>query len=117
MAWRTGFEFVVICAVIGVQSPSNSVLAQKVVVDATPSHMVNAFSPIRALGAGVDRLRSGEGAPEMDRLFGARLNAGCSYLLRREAGDFSIIMSWQLSQYLKNVGPEGWSLAAGAPCS
>jgi hypothetical protein len=58
-----------------------------------------------------------EGAPEMDRLFGARLNAGCSYLLRREAGDFSIIMSWQLSQYLKNVGPEGWSLAAGAPCS
>jgi hypothetical protein len=39
--------------------------AQQVVVDATPSHVVNSFSPIRALGAGVDRLRSGEGAPKM----------------------------------------------------
>ena len=67
MVWRTSFEFVVICAAIGALSPSPAVLAQKIVVDATPSHIVNAFSPIRALGAGVDRLRAGEGAPEMDR--------------------------------------------------
>ena len=31
--------------------------AQKVVVDAEPSHAVNSFSPFRAMGAGVDRLR------------------------------------------------------------
>ena len=37
-------------------TPAN---AQKVVVDAAPSHVVNSFSPIRALGAGVDRLRGG----------------------------------------------------------
>jgi hypothetical protein len=67
MAWRMRFEVAVVCAAIGVLSLSASVLAQKVLVDATPSHVVNAFSPIRALGAGVDRLRAGEGAPAMDR--------------------------------------------------
>jgi hypothetical protein len=67
VAWRTSFEFVVICAAIGALSPSPAVLTQKIVVAATPSHVVNAFSPTRALGAGVDLLRAGEGAPEMDR--------------------------------------------------
>jgi hypothetical protein len=67
MAWRTRFELAVACAVIGALSSSVAVPAQKVVVDATPSHVVNAFSSIRALGAGVDRLRAGEGAPEIDR--------------------------------------------------
>jgi hypothetical protein len=33
-------------------------LAQQVFVDVTPSHVVNSFSPIRSLGAGVDRLRA-----------------------------------------------------------
>jgi F5/8 type C domain len=67
MAWRTRFEIAVACAAIAALFPSTVALAQKIVVDATPSHVVNAFSPIRALGAGVDRLRAGEGAPEMDR--------------------------------------------------
>jgi hypothetical protein len=44
---------------------ASTAVAQQVVVDATPSHVVNSFSPMRALGAGVDRLRSGEGAPKM----------------------------------------------------
>jgi hypothetical protein len=67
MAWRTGFELVVFCAGGLAVFPSAKVLAQQVVVDATPSHVVNSFSPMRSLGAGVDRLRAGEGAPEMDR--------------------------------------------------
>ncbi len=33
--------------------------AGKIVVDAVPSRVVNSFSPVRALGAGVDRLRPG----------------------------------------------------------
>ncbi len=33
--------------------------AQNVVVDAAPSHVMNSFSPIHALGAGVDRLGTG----------------------------------------------------------
>jgi hypothetical protein len=32
---------------------------RNIVVDATPSHSVNAFSPVRSLGAGIDRLRGG----------------------------------------------------------
>lgn len=34
-------------------------LAQTIKVDATPGHETNTFSPLRALGAGVDRLRRG----------------------------------------------------------
>jgi hypothetical protein len=49
-----------ICLVIGafiwVAGPAN---AQKIVVDAAPSHAVNSFSPFRALGAAIDRLRTG----------------------------------------------------------
>ena len=33
--------------------------AQKIVVDAAPSHAVNSFSPFRALGAAIDRLPTG----------------------------------------------------------
>jgi hypothetical protein len=38
---------------------SNVVRAQNIVVDVTPSHSVNTISPVRALGAGIDRLRTG----------------------------------------------------------
>jgi hypothetical protein len=67
MAWGTRSGLAGICVAIGALFPSATVSAQKVVVDATPSHVVNSFSPIRSLGAGVDRLRAGEGAPEMER--------------------------------------------------
>jgi hypothetical protein len=67
MTWGTRSGLAGICVAIGALFPSAAVLAQTVVVDATPSHVVNAFSPIRSLGAGVDRLRAGEGAPEMER--------------------------------------------------
>lgn len=51
----------------GVLLAAGSLQAQTIVVDATPSHVANTFSPMKALGAGVDRLRSGEGAPKMSR--------------------------------------------------
>lgn len=59
--------FAGICVALVVLCTRDVALAQTIVVDATPSHVVNSFSPIRALGAGVDRLRAGEGAPEMER--------------------------------------------------
>ena len=68
MARWTNFQLIeiyaamfVLCASVGIAE------AQQVVIDATPSHVVNSFSPVQALGAGVDRLRAGEGAPEMNR--------------------------------------------------
>ena len=39
---------------------ANAVSAQNIVVDAAPSHAVNAFSPFRALGGAIDRLRGGD---------------------------------------------------------
>jgi hypothetical protein len=57
MAWRTSFELAGICIAIGTLFPS-TVLAQTIVVDATPSHAVNSFSPIRGLGAGADWVRA-----------------------------------------------------------
>src|SRR5450755_3402655 len=38
---------------------SNPALAQKVTVDADPAHIANTFSPVRSLGAAIDRLRTG----------------------------------------------------------
>jgi hypothetical protein len=41
-------------------------MAENIVVDATPSHVANSFSPPRALGGAIDRLRSGTGAPSAE---------------------------------------------------
>jgi hypothetical protein len=41
--------------------------AQTVVVDAAPSHAVNSFSPLRALGGAIDRLRGGATREENEK--------------------------------------------------
>ncbi|HTS64806.1 MAG TPA: discoidin domain-containing protein [Candidatus Acidoferrales bacterium] len=41
--------------------------AQNIVVDATPSHVVNSFSPPRALGGAIDRLRGGATREENEK--------------------------------------------------
>ena len=41
--------------------------AQNIVVDAAPSHVVNSFSPLRALGGGIDRLRGGATKEENEK--------------------------------------------------
>lgn len=38
---------------------ANPALAQQVTVDADPAHVANTFSPVRSLGAAIDRLRTG----------------------------------------------------------
>jgi hypothetical protein len=58
-----------------------------------------------------------EGAPEMHRLFGVPLNAGCSYLLQRQAADVAIVAAWLFSRFMRNDHRTGWSSATGAPCT
>jgi len=58
LAWLVGMALVTALLL-----PASKALAQSIVVDATPSHVLNTFSPPRALGGAIDRLRSGEGAP------------------------------------------------------
>ncbi|MGA9385210.1 MAG: discoidin domain-containing protein, partial [Candidatus Sulfotelmatobacter sp.] len=38
---------------------AQTVIAQTITVDAAPSHVANTFSPVRSLGAAIDRLRTG----------------------------------------------------------
>ena len=38
---------------------STAAIAQTIVVDAAPSHVANTFSPVRSLGAAIDRLKTG----------------------------------------------------------
>ena len=56
-------EFLCSCCIGALLWPGGAALAQeavhKIVVDSAPSHAVNSFSPVDALGAGVDRLRLG----------------------------------------------------------
>lgn len=59
-----------------VMAGSGAAQAQTLVVDATPGHVLNTFSPVQALGAGVDRLRTGRSermltGPLLDKILGA----------------------------------------------
>jgi hypothetical protein len=38
---------------------TTAAIAQTIVVDAAPSHVANTFSPVRSLGAAIDRLKTG----------------------------------------------------------
>jgi len=53
-------QIVEICVVIcGFLLTANLTIGQTVTVDAAPSHAANTFSPVRSLGAAIDRLRTG----------------------------------------------------------
>ena len=52
---RTFLRVVISAALLA----TTSALAQKVTVDADPAHVANTFSPVRSLGAAIDRLRTG----------------------------------------------------------
>ena len=49
----------ILFVIVGALSMTQLAEAQKVVVDADPAHVANTFSPIRSLGAAIDRLRTG----------------------------------------------------------
>src|SRR5215472_13877166 len=56
---------------IFVSTLSVSLSAQKVTVDADPAHVANTFSPPHALGAAIDRLRTGTPDPLLKEILGA----------------------------------------------
>ena len=69
----------------GLVGSANFAVAQKVVVDSSPSHVVNTFSPVRSLGAAIDRLRTG--TPDhllTDPLLKEILNAGWQTVTYRQ---------------------------------
>src|ERR1039458_3697016 len=50
---------IISCGIAALLSFALVATPQNIIVDADPSHAVNSFSPIRALGAGIDRLKTG----------------------------------------------------------
>lgn len=65
MAWWSKILVARLCLGIGVLAVAGgTATAQSIVVDTAPSHVANTFSPLRALGGAIDRLRAGTGAPD-----------------------------------------------------
>jgi hypothetical protein len=54
-----GFSLAIGMAIWAASWTTNAAIAQTIVVDAAASHVANTFSPVRSLGAAIDRLRTG----------------------------------------------------------
>src|SRR5580704_8554127 len=85
--------------------PAKAVMAQKIVVDASPSHVVNTFSPPRALGGAIDRLRAGEGAPgqEETHLTKVQVDKNTDTLLSDAVLKEILGAGWQTVTYRQNT--------------
>jgi hypothetical protein len=79
--------------------------AQNVVVDSTPAHVVNTFSPPHALGGAIDRLRAGEGAPgyENQRITKEQVDKNTDALLQDPVLAEILGAGWQTVTYRQNT--------------
>src|SRR5215470_2988817 len=87
-------------------SAARTTLAQNIVVDAAPSHVVNAFSPPHALGGAIDRLRAGTGAPgseEGPRLTKEQVDNNTDALLSEPVVKEILGAGWQTVTYRQNT--------------
>ena len=82
---------------------ASTLLAQQVTVDITPAHAVNLISPVRALGAGVDR----DPLNSVQKLFGP---ASVPQMLSAGWGGVSYRLNTELSIQAWHWNPAGaWS--------
>src|SRR5271165_3665258 len=96
--WVTGIA-------TGLLLAGSNAWAQNVVVDATPSHVVNTFSPPHSLGGAIDRLRAGEGAPgrEETRLTKEAVDKNTDTLLSDPVLKEILGAGWQTVTYRQNT--------------
>src|ERR1700689_3869008 len=97
---------------------ANMAVAQKVVVDSTPSHVANTFSPVRSLGAAIDRLKTG--TPEhllTDPLLKEILNAGWQTVTYRQNTELMVeAWHWNPNGVWSNaVQQEGYFVGNAEP--
>jgi len=85
--------------------PASPSAAQTIVVDAAPSHAVNSFSPLRALGGAIDRLRAGTGAPSAGnrRLSKEEFEKNTDKLLTGPVLKEILGAGWQTVSYRQNT--------------
>jgi hypothetical protein len=85
---------------------ASAAVGQNIVVDATPSHVVNTFSPPHALGGAIDRLRAGTGAPgseERSRLTKEQVDKNTDTLLSDPVLKEILGAGWQTVTYRQNT--------------
>jgi len=90
---------VILCA-------AGSTVAQNIVVDVTPSQVLNTFSPPHALGGAIDRLRAGTGAPgdeEGTRLTKEQVDKNTDTLLSEPVLKEILGAGWQTVTYRQNT--------------
>ena len=100
--WMAGV-FVALGTLLGTGSRT---VAQNIVVDATPSHVVNTFSPPLTLGGAIDRLRAGTGAPgneERTRLTKEQVDNNTDRLLSEPVLKEILGAGWQTVTYRQNT--------------
>jgi F5/8 type C domain len=92
-------------AVAAVLLVANGAMAQNIVVDASPSHVVNTFNPPQALGGAIDRLRAGEGAPgaEETRLTKEQVDQNTDTLLSNPVLKEILGAGWRTVTYRQNT--------------
>ncbi|HXY24797.1 MAG TPA: discoidin domain-containing protein [Candidatus Acidoferrum sp.] len=94
---------VAVCVVL---CTAGAVAAQNIVVDATPSHVLNTFSPPHTLGGAIDRLRAGTGAPgneETTRLTKEQVDKNTDALLSNPVLNEILGAGWQTVTYRQNT--------------
>jgi hypothetical protein len=94
------------CLTVGILLCSASgTRAQNIVVDATPAHVANSFSPLRALGGAIDRLRAGTGAPggENRQMTKAEVDKNTDTLLSEPVLKEILGAGWQPVTYRQNT--------------
>jgi len=95
-----------VCVIVRCFFFACTAFAQTVTVDATQSHVVNTFSPVRSLGAAIDRLRTG--TPEKlltDPLLKEILNAGWQTVTYRQNTEL-MVEAWHWNPNGRWSNPE-----------
>jgi hypothetical protein len=108
----------ILFVIVGALSMTQLAEAQKVVVDAAPSHVVNTFSPPHALGAAIDRLRTG--TPDKlltDPLLKEILGAGWQAVTYRQNTELMVeAWHWNARGAWSNAEKqEGYFVGSGTP--
>lgn len=57
-----------------------------------------------------------EGTEQAASQFGAQLGSGCSYLLRHDAGGYTVLDRWPIGRYRWATFPNGWTAARDPAC-
>ncbi len=96
---------------------TTAAIAQTIVVDAAPSHVANTFSPVRSLGAAIDRLKTG--TPDhllTDPVLKEILGAGWQTVTYRQNTELMVeAWHWNPRGTWSDPGQQGYFVGSAEP--